>query len=164
MSLLGKLASGLISSATHGAIRPHFGSNKTLRPSPARLPFGVGAGFGFGTGGDDNLLTDPAFDPNQQPNKNRVVIGKLSPDNTMPWKGYHWNKTGYFTRGGGTSPYAQKTVWHPPHSIMVRNRRRHVGNTRALRHAFTRVKGFAHLAHATITFVKRHKLKTHHRG
>ncbi|SRR5258706_14642405 len=152
MSLLGKLAGGIIRGVTHGAIRPNFDKpsrGRQLvggRSNASLLGFGEA---GFGAGYDSS--TGSFVDTTQQPMTNIGLKGPARPI----WKGYHLNKTGFFTRGGGTSPYLQKVIWHEKGTVMVRNRHRHVGNTRALRKAFGRVKGFAHLAHRVITF-------THH--
>lgn len=87
------------------------------------------------------------------------VAGAISP---MHHPGYHLNKHGYFTKGGGTSHWPAKMQYHAAGTVWVKNRRMHVGNSRALRRSFRRVKGFARMASRTISFVKRHRLKKHH--
>lgn len=55
-------------------------------------------------------------------------------------KGYHLNKSGYFTSAG----------YVPPRSRCVRNRRTDYGNTRALRRADRRLKGFVKVAKSAL--------------
>lgn len=69
-------------------------------------------------------------------------------------RGYHLNRSTYETRGGGTSRWgaAGHLAVHPKGTVMVRNRHRNVGNARALKHALSRVSGFARLARRVMSF------------
>jgi len=69
-------------------------------------------------------------------------------------RGYHLNRSTYETRGGGTSRWggAGNLQIHPKGTVLVRNRHRNVGNARALKHALSRVSGFARLARRVMSF------------
>lgn len=62
-------------------------------------------------------------------------------------RGYHWNKSTYETRGGGTSRWPHSLQLHLKHTVPVRNRRMNPGNGRALRHALGRVSAFGRIVH-----------------
>ena len=67
--------------------------------------------------------------------------------------GQHPNRSTYATRGGGTSRWGRGLVLHEKGTVLVKSRRRNVGNAKALRHALSRVAGFAHLARRVMSFV-----------
>lgn len=74
-------------------------------------------------------------------------------------RGYHWNKTTYETRGGGTSRWggAGNLQIHPKHSTMVKNRRMNWANGRAMAHAERRVRAFIRHATRYIRWASPHK-------
>lgn len=78
----------------------------------------------------------------------------IGPGGMPIMRGYHLNRSTYETRGGGTSRWgaAGHLAVHQKGTVLVRNRHRNVGNARALKHALSRVSGFARLARRVMTF------------
>lgn len=75
-----------------------------------------------------------------------VLPEQMGPLAVCNYKGYHPNKSSYFTKGGGTSRYPPQILYHPKGTNCVRTRRMNVANPRALRRALRRAQGFAKLA------------------
>jgi hypothetical protein len=86
------------------------------------------------------------------------VIGACAPGGRL-LKGYRWNKSGYFTKGGGTSRWPDTVQYHPAGSTCVKTRRMNVANARALRRALRRASGFAKLARRYVAVQRRFKKK-----
>ena len=85
-------------------------------------PFGGAPGFGLGPIG---------FGEGQ-----RAITGQAGPV-APATTGYHWNKTGYYTKSSG---------WIEPFTRMVKNRRRNPGNMRALSRSMGRIKSAKKMA------------------
>lgn len=61
---------------------------------------------------------------------------------TPPVRGYHWNRSAYYTRAGRVEKGTK----------LVRNRHTNVGNAHALTHSLRRAHGFARLARHVMSF------------
>jgi uncharacterized protein with beta-barrel porin domain len=105
------------------------------RPLPPTTP-------GGGTNGGGSYGANVAAIPT-------LTAGSLGPTG----KRLHPNRSTYETRGGGTSRWPHALQLHPKGTVLVASRRRNVGNAKALRHALSRVAGFAHLARKVMSFV-----------
>lgn len=151
-SFLGKAIGG-IAKGIGGLVKGQLGLTAPARPAPFQIqPFGPtlpGQGIytmpapGGGTNGGGgsyggNVLAIPT-----------LTKGSLGP----PGKRLHPNRSTYETRGGGTSRWPRALQLHEKGTVLVASRRRNVGNARALRHALSRVAGFAHLARKVMSFV-----------
>jgi len=66
----------------------------------------------------------------------RAFTGQAGPSAPAA-TGYHWNKTGYYTKSSG---------WIEPFTRMVKNRRRNPGNMRALSRSMGRIKSAKKMA------------------
>lgn len=71
----------------------------------------------------------------------------------------HPNRSTYVTRGGGTSRWPVGLQVHPKGTEPVVARRMNVGNSRALRRALRRARGFAKLAHKVLRATHQYKGK-----
>ncbi len=82
---------------------------------------------------------------NQGPNATVMQIGgggMAQVPGTPPTRGYHWNRSAYYTRAGRVEKGTK----------LVRNRHANVGNARALTHSLRRAHGFARLARHVMSF------------
>jgi len=107
-----------VSIAAQGSM-PGTGRSGALAFNP---PFGGAPGMGFGPIG----IGEGARGFGAQ-------AGPVAPAAT----GYHWNKTGYYTKSSG---------WIEPYTRMVKNRRRNPGNMRALSRSMGRIKSAKKMA------------------
>src|SRR5258708_30067853 len=109
MSLLGKLAGGIVRAVTHGAIRPNFsrpnlGRGRQLvsgRSNVSLLGFGE---QGFGTGAEGDVGQVPGGPIPGGARGRGFMAGNVPP----PRRGHPRKTTALFTPGGGTAPYAHK--------------------------------------------------------
>lgn len=91
------------------------------------------------------------------PGAGTAMIGPGGGMSLAVLRGHRLNKSTYVTRGGGTSRWPQQLVVHAKASEQVKIRRMNVGNTRALRRAIRRARGFAKLARRVITVSRQFK-------
>jgi hypothetical protein len=84
------------------------------------------------------------------------VIGACAPGGRL-LRGFRWNKSGYFTKGGGTSRWPEAVQYHPKGTTCVKTRRMNVANPRALRRALRRAQGFSKLARRFVSVQRRFK-------
>jgi len=68
-------------------------------------------------------------------------------------RGHHLNKSGYFTKGGGTSKYPQGVQYHEAKTLCVKNRHMNVTNPKALRRAIRRSRGAVKLLRKAATSI-----------
>ena len=73
--------------------------------------------------------------------------GLMLPPGAGRMRRLHWNKSAYFTRGGGTSQWPRGVQLHPAGTVAVPSRRMNVANARALRKAIRRLSGFGKIVH-----------------
>jgi hypothetical protein len=153
---LGKLAGGVIRSATGGAIRPNFkgagaavsglkgGGGKTGVACPPGTRCDSGELAGFCTGKCVPMSADGG--------------GGCS-------TGFRLNKSRYVTRGGGTSRWPQQLVLHEKKSVCVKRRRINAGNGKAAIHAVRRLVSFYSLSQRVAKQLRKAASKAHlHRG
>jgi|SRR6266850_8239971 len=149
---IAKVATGFVTGGPLGAVsslfKPRGGAPMiapTLQPFGPTLP---GAGIfthpngGTNGGGSYGGSVSSTMIPT-------LTKGSLGPTG----KRLHPNRSTYETRGGGTSRWPRALQLHEKGTVLVASRRRNVGNARALRHALSRVAGFAHLARKVMSFV-----------
>lgn len=171
--LLGKVASGVISGATGGRVRPSFS-----RPSNPRN-FGLAGIVGTTLVPDSTVTTSRGVLPWQttrtvsyyQHGANDPTNPGPSPDSggamvpasaacPLVWDGHkyvrtHLNKAGYVTRGGGTSRWPAQLVYHPPGSECVKTRHLNPANGRAAKHALRRIVAFHRMARSVERVMQR---------
>jgi len=109
-----------------GGISVSRASQGTSMPGTGRwginLPFSGAPGIGIGPYGIGE--------------GSRAISGQAGPVAPAA-TGYHWNKTGYYTKSEG---------WIEPFTKMVKNRRRNPGNMRALSRSMGRIKSAKKMA------------------
>jgi hypothetical protein len=154
---------GAVAAAASSIIKPAHKSQPVLLATPnpmvgtalaPRPPQGVGIGYFGPQGGGVGLGVFP------EGGGGGGMGGGLPGQGIPTLRGYHYNKSTYETRGGGTSRWGPSgsLAVHPKGSTLVRNRRMNVGNARALKHALRRAYGFERLARRVLhlTSPKRH--------
>jgi hypothetical protein len=165
-----KVARGFITGGPVGAVAAAASSIIKVKPQPPLLatpnpmvgtalapmspPRGIGMGYFGPSGGGFGMGIFPE-------GGGGGGGGGMGPGPGIPTlRGYHYNKSTYETRGGGTSRWgpAGSLAIHPKGSTLVKNRRVNVGNARALRHALRRAYGFERLARRVLhlTSPKKH--------
>jgi hypothetical protein len=144
---IAKVATGFVTGGPLGAVsslfKPRGGAPAIVAPAsfgptmPGIYTNGGGVNGGGGSYGG-SMMAIPT-----------LTKGSLGPAG----KRLHPNRSTYETRGGGTSRWPRALQLHEKGTVLVASRRRNVGNSRALRHALSRVAGFAHLARKVMSFV-----------
>lgn len=148
---LGKIAGGLVKTATGGLVSPkiNFSPTSARQGIAQQQADSVKTTSKVGPGGIVSSSSTTSYYSKQgAAGGSGMALMKAGAGCGVVWTGTRWraqriNKSTYITRGGGTSRWpAGKLIVHPAGTECVTVRRRHVTNAKALRRAISRVKGF----------------------